>query len=160
MKGLVVFYSLEGHTKFIADIIAEELKCELLELKTVEEYPKKGIKKFWVGGMSALFKKEPALKNKIQSLTEYDTIFMGTPVWAGTYAPPINTFILENKMAQKNLAFFACHGGGGAKKCFDKLEVALKDNTILGKIEFADSSTEAEKRDKLKEWIKNTFKEK
>ncbi|OOM81307.1 flavodoxin [Clostridium sp. BL-8] len=154
MKGLVVFYSLEEHTKFIADMIAEELKCELLELKPVEEYPKNGIKKYWFGGMGALFKKQPALKNKIQDLSEYDTIFIGTPVWAGTYAPPINTFISKNKIDHKNLAFFACHGGGGAQKCFEKLEAALKDNTILGKIEFADSSTESEKRDKLKEWIR------
>lgn len=158
MKGLVVFYSLGGHTKLIADIIAKELKCDLLELKPVKEYPKKGFAKYLWGGMSVILSKKPSLKNKIPNLNEYDTIFIGTPIWAGTYAPPINTFISETEISQKKVVFFACHGGGGAKKCFDKLEVVLKDNTMLGSIDFVDSNDEIEKRNKLKEWIGKTFK--
>lgn len=156
MKKLVVFYSLEGHTKSIANIIAEELNCDLLELKPEKEIPKTGFKKFLWGGMSVVFKEKPMLKNKIPSLTEYDTIFIGTPIWAGTYAPPINTFISENEIKEKKVAFFACHGGGGAKKCFDKLEVVLKDNTIIGTIDFSDSEDdEKQKRVKVNEWLKN-----
>lgn len=156
MKNLVVFYSLEGHTKSIASIIAAELKCDLLELKPEKEISKKGFTKFFWGGMSVVFKEKPVLKNKIPSLAQYDAIFIGTPIWAGTYAPPINTFISGNEIKQKKVAFFACHGGGGAKKCFDKLEVVLKDNTIIGTIDFSDSKDdEKQKRDKVNEWLKN-----
>ena len=108
MKILIVFYSLEGHTKFVADVIREELDCDLLQLK---------------------------------------------PEKAGRYTPSINTFISENKIKEKNVAFFACHGGGGSKKCFDKLQDVLKDNTILGTIDFVDSEDETEKREKVKQWI-------
>lgn len=156
MKTLVVFYSLEGHTKFIANIITEGLNCDLLELKPEKEIPKTGFKKFLWGGKSAIFKEKPTLLNEIPNLQQYDTILIGTPIWAGTYAPPINTFISESEIKGKRIAFFACHGGGGAKKCFDKLEVVFKENTILGTIEFVDGKDdENQKRTKIKEWLKN-----
>ncbi|MBW5459256.1 MULTISPECIES: flavodoxin family protein [Clostridium] len=153
MKSLIVFYSLEGHTKFIADIIREELDCNLLQLKPEKEITKRGIGKFFFGGKSAIFNEKPSLKNQIPNLNEYDTIFIGTPIWAGRYTPAINTFVSENKIKEKNVAFFACHGGGGAKKCFDKLEQVLNDNTILGTIDFVDSQDEIEKREKVKQWL-------
>jgi len=46
MKSLIVFYSLEGHTKFISNIIAEELDCDLLQLKPEKEIPETGIGMF------------------------------------------------------------------------------------------------------------------
>ncbi|EPY2280932.1 flavodoxin family protein [Clostridium sporogenes] len=153
MKSLIVFYSLEGHTKFISNIIAEELDCDLLQLKPEKEIPETGIGRFFRGGKSAIFNEKPSLKNQIPNLNEYDTIFIGTPIWAGRYTPAINTFVSENKIKEKNVAFFACHGGGGAKKCFDKLEEVLNDNTILGTIDFVDSEDETEKREKVKQWI-------
>lgn len=153
MKGLVVFYSLEGHTKFIADTIAKELKCDLLELKPEKEFPKSKFRKYIWGGKSVVFNEKPKLKNEIPDLDKYDTIIIGTPIWASTYAPPINTFISENEISGKNLAFFACHAGGGAKKCFDKLEGVLKGNNIIGAIDFSDANGQGEKSEKLKEWI-------
>ena len=154
MKSLIVFYSLEGHTKFIANIIAEELQCDLLELKPEKEIPKTGFRKFFWGGKSAIFKEKPTLQNKIPNLKEYDTILIGTPIWASTYAPPVNTFVSDNEIKQKKFCFFACHGGGGAKKCFKKLEGVLAGNIILGTIDFIDSNDdEKEKRDKVKSWL-------
>lgn len=155
MKGLVVFYSLEGHTKFIAETIAKELNCDLLELKPEKEFPKSKFRKYIWGGKSVVFNEKPKLKNEIPNLDKYDTVVIGTPIWASTYAPPINTFISQNKISGKNIAIFACHAGGGAKKCFDKLEGILKDNNIISCIDFNDANSESEKRDKLKEWIKS-----
>lgn len=155
MKALVVFYSLEGHTEAIANIIKNELKCDLLELKPEKEIPKKGLKKFLWGGKSVLFKEKPTLTNSIPNLEQYETIIIGTPIWAGIYAPPINTFISENKIKEKKVAFFACHGGGGAKKCFNKLEDILKENIILGNIEFSEKEEKNQHKIKVQTWLKD-----
>lgn len=155
MKALVVFYSLEGHTEAIANIIKNELKCDLLELKPEKEIPKKGLKKFLWGGKSVLFKEKPTLTNSIPNLEQYETIIIGTPIWAGIYAPPINTFISENKIKGKKVAFFACHGGGGAKKCFNKLEDILKENIILGNIEFSEKEEKNQHKIKVQTWLKD-----
>lgn len=42
MKSLVIYFSLEGHTRLVAELIAKELNADLVELQTVKEYPKKG----------------------------------------------------------------------------------------------------------------------
>lgn len=39
-KKLVVFYTYTGHTKYIAEMIKEELNCDILEIKTVKPYSK------------------------------------------------------------------------------------------------------------------------
>jgi flavodoxin len=156
MKSLVVFYSLEGDTKLIASMMAEELNSELLELKPEKEIPKQGFQKFLWGGKSVIFKEKPVLENKIPCLDEYDTIFIGTPIWAGSYAPPIHTFISECSINNKKVAFFACHAGGGAQKCFDKLSARFTNNTVLGKIDFVEPIKED--REKLKNQVKGWLK--
>lgn len=48
----------------------------------------------------------------IKTSIEYDNVFIGTPIWLGTYAPAYNIFLAENKIDRKNIYLFACHGGG------------------------------------------------
>ena len=52
MKSLVIYYSLEGNTKLIADTIKNELNSDVLELRTKKQYPNKGFKKYLCGGKS------------------------------------------------------------------------------------------------------------
>lgn len=49
MKNLVVFYSLEGNTKLIADTIVEKINADILELKPKKKYPNLGFKKYFWG---------------------------------------------------------------------------------------------------------------
>ena len=57
------------------------------------------------------------------SLENYDGIILGTPVWAGNFAPPIRTFIEENPdIREKKLAVFTCFSGGGADKAIEKMK--------------------------------------
>ena len=90
MKSLVIYYSLEGNTKLIADTIKNELNSDVLELRTKKQYPNKGFKKYLCGGKSVILKEKPKLLNKYIDISIYDKIFIGTPIWAGTYAVPFN----------------------------------------------------------------------
>jgi len=139
MKTLVVYYSLEGNTKYISEIIANELNADLIELHTKKQFPSSGFKKYFWGGKSVLFKEQPELTKP------YDSIILGTPIWAGTYAAPLNTFLKQYKMIGKDIALIACHAGGGADKCFSAMRKALgSDNNMVGQIDFI----EPLKRDK------------
>jgi flavodoxin len=155
MNTLVVFYSLEGNTKIIADILAEELDSDCIELKPDKEIPKGGLTKFFWGGKSVLFHEKPKLVNDLPDLSGYDTIFIGTPIWASSFSPPIASFLEQVTIKDKQLAFFACHAGGGADKCFDKLAATLNDNTVIGTISFADPSKEEKEKVKsqVKRWL-------
>lgn len=78
--------------------------------------------------------KKPELKEYNIDLSKYDNIFIGTPVWFGTYAPPINTFLSENKIENKNISIFIC-SGNNKRNTFKNFEEVLKGNTIIDKIE-------------------------
>ncbi|KAF5076771.1 Flavodoxin [anaerobic digester metagenome] len=136
MSTLVVFFSFEGNTKLVGDAIAKTMGADTVELKTSKQYPTAGIGKFFWGGKSVLFGETPQLVNERIDLSKYDTVIIGTPIWAGSFAPPIKSFITEYQMKGKRIGLFACHGGGGAKKCFSKLREAYPENQFIGEIAF------------------------
>ncbi len=123
MKTLIVYYSLEGNTDYAAKRIKEKTGADLLKLIPKKAYADKGFKKFFWGGKSAVFKDKPDLEEYDIDLSSYERIVFGYPVWASTFTPPLRTFIEDNKdaLAGKSLAVFACQGGSGAEKSFEKL---------------------------------------
>lgn len=157
MKNLVVYYSLEGNTKLIAEVIKKELNADIVELMPEKKYPKNGFKKFFLGGKSILFKEKPRLLNKDIDINNYDNIILGTPIWVGTYAPPFNTFIKQYEINNKNIALFACHGGGGANKCFDNFKKEFANNNFIGEVDFINPfiQDKEENIEKAIKWIKS-----
>lgn len=123
MKTAIIYYSMSGNTKFTAEKIAKTLEADIIRIEPVKAYPDKGAKKFIWGGKSAVMEEKPELSPYEFKIEQYDTIIIGTPVWASTFAPPIRTFICENKgISEKKIAVFTCFSGGGADKAIDKMK--------------------------------------
>ena len=125
MKTLIVYYTLEGNTHYAAKKIASKLGADVLRIKPVKTYPRKGFKKFFWGGKSAVMAETPELEPYEFDASAYDRIIFGFPVWAGNVTPPIRTFIKDNELSGKRIAAFACQSGSGAEKAFGKLKAAL-----------------------------------
>lgn len=159
MKSLIIYYSLEGNSKFISECINEVLKGDIVRLVPVHDVPKTGFfKKYLVGGTNAMRKKKPEIEPININFDDYDFIVFGTPVWAGTFAPAFNTFFEKyNDIKNKNIALFCCHGGGGAAKTFNVFKEHLKGNNILGDIQFKDPLKHETQQigNEAKEWIKS-----
>lgn len=153
MKTLVIYYSLTGNTKFIAETIAKAVNADLLELKPQKDINPKGLMKYFWGGKLAMFKEEPMLEPLSINLNIYDLIIFGTPVWASTFAPALRTFFAQNKIANKKIALFCCHRGGKGKT-FEKMQKALGDNEYLGVIDFHEplKNDPAKSVQEAKEW--------
>ncbi|MDY4923019.1 flavodoxin family protein [Frisingicoccus sp.] len=123
MKTAIVYYSMTGNAKYVAGKIAEKIDSDIIRIEPVKAYPDKGAKKFIWGEKSAVMGENPALQPYEFSVEKYDRIILGTPVWAGTFAPPIRTFIKENPNIQgKRTAVFTCFSGGGADKAIEKMK--------------------------------------
>lgn len=123
MTTAIVYYSMSGNTKYVADKIAERIEADVIRIDPVKAYPDKGAKKFIWDGKSAVMGEKPALHPYEFNVEKYDRIILGTPVWASNFAPPIRTFIKENpNIHGKKLAVFTCFSGGGADKAIEKMK--------------------------------------
>lgn len=127
MRTAIVYYSMSGNTKYVADKIADGIKAsgevDIIRIEPKKAYPDKGAKKFFWGGKSAVMGEKPKLLPYEFDADKYDRIIIGTPVWASTFVPPIRTFLQEHKdMTDKKWAVFACFSGGGADKAMEKLK--------------------------------------
>ena len=127
MRTAIVYYSMSGNTKYVADKIADVIKTsgevDIIRIEPKKAYPDKGAKKFFWGGKSAVMGETPALQPYEFNIEKYDRIIFGTPVWASNVVPPIRTFINDNPdVKDKKIAVFTCFSGGGADKAIDKMK--------------------------------------
>ncbi|MBQ5317069.1 MAG: flavodoxin [Oscillospiraceae bacterium] len=125
MKTLVVYYSLEGNTKYAAELIAEKTGADLLRIEPEKAYPDGKLSKFIWGGKSAVMAETPALMPYDTDISSYGCIILGFPVWASNVAPPVRTFVRDNDIKGRKIGFFACQAGTGAEKAFGKLRAAI-----------------------------------
>lgn len=115
MKVKIIYFSLDGNTKLIAERIKQAIGADIVQLETAKPFPQNGFNKFLIGGKSTLFGETPALKEYDENL-DYDLIILGTPVWAGTVAPPLRTFLSKADLKGKKTALFVCSGSASAEK--------------------------------------------
>ena len=125
MKTLVVYYSQSGNAQWMAQRISSALSADMLRLVPKKAYPAKGFGKYFFGGGSAVMKEAPELEPYKVDLKQYGRIVFVTPVWAGTFTPPLRTFIQTEDLEGKQFGFAACSLGGSAEKAFAALKSLL-----------------------------------
>ena len=96
-KVLVAYFSHSGNTREVARQISEATGGDLFEIVPATPYPEAGVR--------------PALKNPVGDLSQYDVIFVGSPCWWATIAPPVATFLTSCDLAGKTVVPFMTHEG-------------------------------------------------
>lgn len=116
-NGIIIYYSLEGNTEYVSELLSEKLAYDLVKLEPVEDIDKKGFKRYLIGGSQVIKKKEPILKEYNLELENYHNIILASPVWAGSFVPAFRSFFKKEKtnLINKNVSFVACHDGGPGK---------------------------------------------
>ena len=134
-NALIVYYSYEGNTEFIARTISTVLDADIIRLTPKKEMDSAGFAKYFWGGKEVVQKKKPELQPYDKDPNNYDLIVIGTPVWAFTFTPSIRSFLANHQFHNKKIALFCCHQGMPGK-CLANMERELKDNNVIGKIDF------------------------
>lgn len=152
-KTIVVYYSFEGSTKSVAELLAQHLNADSLEIKPVKELKSKGFSKFILGGFQVMIGKKPKLKPLNKNLDDYDIVLVGSPIWAGTYTPPIKSLLEGNYIEGKKVAYFYTHQGGHNKAVAKAKPVIEEKNIFIGAKDFMNpkKDVEASSRD-AKSW--------
>jgi flavodoxin len=155
MKTGIVYFSYEGNCALVAEQINAVVKGDILALRLENGKRRKGMAKYIWGGAQVVRKQSPALKPYVFDSAAYERLIIGAPVWAGSPAPAIETFLEQARITGKKIALFCCCAGGKGK-FFDKLKKALPGNTFLGEMAFINplkQDTEALSA-KIRLWVK------
>lgn len=134
MKNLIVYYSYEGNSEALVKGMEKVINANTLKLEPQKEKKTKSLFRFIWGGIQVYMTKKPKLKEYNINLDNYENIIIATPCWFGTYAPPINTFLSENKFQNKNIFLLVCNGGN-LRNTFEDFEKSLKGNKIVSKFD-------------------------
>ena len=69
--------------------MADHIKADLMAIKPIDERKSNGLGKYFWGGYEVISGKAPELESFNKDLSLYEIISLGTPVWAGSFSPPI-----------------------------------------------------------------------
>ena len=112
-KSLVLFYSWSGNTRRIAQIIAEKTGADLRELQPETPYSQNYNAVLSQAKQEIQQKQYPALRPIDMDWNAYDVVYLGTPNWWSSIAPPVSSFLHEVMPTDKTIIPFCTHGGGG-----------------------------------------------
>ena len=119
-KVLIAFFSYSGNTRAAARQIQQKVGGDLFEIKPAKAYPTNYKSCVAIAKKEILAGHLPPLAGEID-ISKYSIIFIGSPNWWGTIAPPVGTFIKNNNIAGKTIIPFFTHGGGGMQNCESNL---------------------------------------
>jgi flavodoxin len=158
MKTLVIYYSYDGNSALVAEELKRAAGADILEIKLEDEKVRTGFAKYAWGGKQVFTHAHPKLKPYTVTIEDYDRIILGGPVWAGSPAPALRSFIAATKISGKKLGLFLCHGGGKGK-AMDKLKALLPGNTIAAEIDFVNPAKleKAAMAKRIEEWVGTLF---
>ena len=130
-KILVAYYSHTGNTREIANQIHKIVGGNIFEIQAVTTYPDdyEEVKKRARQELDSGYK--PALKTKINNIKSYDIVFIGYPIWWGTFAAPVKTFLSEYDFSGKTIVPFCTHGGSGLGRSITDIAALCPHSTIL-----------------------------
>ncbi len=129
-RSLVIYYSQTGATRQVALEIARLLNADTLGFDVTQPY--NGTYDETIA--RCLEEREagvvPDLKDMELGLSQYSTVFIGYPIWFGTYAPPVAALVKEVDFSGKRIVPFCTFGSGGLEAGMKDLKAVLTESEI------------------------------
>ena len=155
---LVVYFSAQGHTENVAQEIARATGGDIFELIPVDEYTDEDLNYNNSSSRVVREHENEALQNSVELVSatpdnweNYDTVFIGYPIWWGIAAWPVNGFITANDFTGKNVVPFCTSASSGLGDSGRLLaDIAGEGNWIAGH-RFRSSASESDVRDWLQD---------
>lgn len=132
---LVIYYSRTNTTKEVSQIIAEEKSAKLVEIK--DKKSRSGALGYALGALDSVRGKKTNIEYEKVNLSEYDTVYIGSPVWASKPTPAVLQYIEENDFNGTNVVTFATMMGSGGDSTVKIMNDKIKAKNGLIKRSFS-----------------------
>ena len=150
-KILIACYSWGGNTRTAAEMIRQATGGTLFEIKPAKPYPTEYRRCTEVAKQEINAGFRPELAAEID-LKKYDVIFVGSPNWWGTMAPPVATFLTTHDLKGKTVIPFFTHGGGGMQRCEADVRKLCGKSNVLKAATFSGGSIRSA-GEAMKKWL-------
>ncbi|WP_418876703.1 flavodoxin [[Clostridium] scindens] len=151
-KTLVAYFSASGTTAKLAKTLAKAVGADLHEIQPEKPYTTADLNWQDKKSRSSIEMDDksfrPAVANRVENMAQYDTIFVGFPIWWYVAPTIINTFLEQYDLAGKKVIPFATSGGSGMGNTNQELADSCKGATVLEGKRFGNGISEAD----LKAW--------
>lgn len=156
-RYLVLYASRSGNTGQVAEEIRKQLDCDLLEVEPSEAYDDD------YNAMLNRAREElaairqgnyPAVRTSVESFDKYDMVFVGYPVWHGSMATPMQSFLHEHaeKLTGKRIALFATSGSSGISTSAGEARALCPDAEFTETLHLT-SSTLSQMESRVASWL-------
>ena len=152
-KALVAYFSASGVTAKLAKRLADVIGADLFEIKPEQVYTKadlnwqdkKSRSSVEMNDMSC----RPAIGNKVENMEQYDTVFVGFPIWWYREPSIIDTFMEAYNFEGKTVVPFATSGGSGMGDSASNMQELAKGAKVVSGKRFGRNAS----ADELKNWV-------
>ena len=163
-KALIIYFSHAGenysvgnievgNTKIVADYISEITGAEQFEIVCQKDYDMPYDKLIEVAKAEADNGELPGYKGDVKNLGDYDTVFIGGPIWWGTFPQVMFTFFRDHDLNGKTIIPFTTHEGSGLGSTVKDLKKAYPKAKYLEA--FSMYGHDVRKgRDRVEKWLK------
>ena len=134
-KAIVIYFSAEqGKTRRIAEALAGKLSADLFEITPETPYSEADLK--WTNPLARcnrekLGRKDVPVRGTVSDWEDYDTVYLGFPIWYYGAPNVVNSFCKAYDWSQKRVYIFATSGSSGIGKTAEKLSPCLKGGKIM-----------------------------
>jgi flavodoxin len=165
-KILIVYLSRTKNTKVVAEMIQKNVGGKLVAIELETPYPENyqaTVAQVASENQSGFL---PPLKTKIDSIGQYDVVFVGFPTWGMQLPPPIKSFLKQNDLSGKTIIPFNTNGGYGIGSTFETVKQLCPGSKILegystrgglerdGQLLMIKDEKARQTQDEIKEWLR------
>lgn len=139
-KILVAYFSYSGNTKKIAEEIQSKTGADIFEIKTVNAYSDDYDTVLDEAQTERNDKARPELSEKVNDMSQYQTVIIGYPIWWGDMPMAVYSFLEEYDLSGKTVLPFCTHGGSGLSQTDKNIQDEEKDAKVTEGLAIRDSS--------------------
>lgn len=152
---LVAYFSRSGNTRVVAGLIQRGLGADLFEIRPAKTYPEDYLLTVEQARQERDRGFEPALESKVRDMADYDTLFLGFPIWGETMPAIVRSFLSAHDLTGKTIIPFNTHGGYGLGNSRSVLEshapkAKVEDGFVM------EGEQERKTMERVNEWLSNS----
>ncbi|MCD7781685.1 MAG: flavodoxin [Methanosphaera sp.] len=165
-KSIIIYYSRNGenylsgdmvdldvgNTERITNYILEVIDADVFKVERKEDYPFDYRETVEIAKVERSEDMRPELRNTLESIEDYDTIYIGTPNWCGTLPMVMYTQLEQLDFTDKTVKPFVTHEGSGSTKIVKDLEKLCHGANIEEALAIHGSSVD-DARSQVIEWL-------